>query len=103
VAFIRFAVMTPKQGEEERLKALIEELIAYHRTRDGFVAEYLLEPDEHDLHGFIGRFAAWESEDAANATAQDQHDIVLQSQIKRAAQEAGHEERAFQAEIFAPE
>ena len=100
MAFIRYSVMTPKPGEADRLKSLIGEMIAYHRTREGFIAEYLLEPDQHDLHGFIGRCAVWESEAAANATAQDQHGIALQSQIKAAANEATHEERAFQAEVF---
>ncbi len=103
MAFIRYSVMTPKPGEADHLKSLISELIAYHRTREGFIAQYLLEPDQHDPHGFIGRCAVWESEAAANATAQDEHDIALQSRIKGAAQEAGHEERAFQAEIFGPD
>ena len=69
MAFIRYSVMTPKPGQSDRLKSLIGEMIAYHRTREGFIAEYLLEPDQHDLHGFIGRCAVWESEAAANATA----------------------------------
>ncbi len=101
MAFIRYSVMTAKPGEADHLKSLIGELIAYHRTREGFIAEYLLEPDQHDLHGFIGRCAVWESEAAANVIAQDQHSISLQSQIKGAALDASHEERAFQAEIFA--
>lgn len=101
MAFIRYSVMTAKPGEADHLKSLIAEMIEYHRTREGFIAEYLLEPDQHDLHGFIGRCAVWESEAVANATAQEQHSIALQSQIKGAALEAGHEERAFQAEVFA--
>ena len=100
MAFIRYSVMTPKPGEADHLKSLIADMIAFHRTQEGFVAEYLLEPDQHDLHGFIGRCAVWESEAAANATAQEQHSIVLQSQIKGVALEVGHEERAFQAEVF---
>ena len=98
--FIRYSVMAPKPSEADHLKSLIAELIAFHRNRESFLAEYLLEPDEPDLHGFIGRCAVWESETAANTTALGQHTIALQSQIKGAALEVGHEERAFQSQIF---
>ena len=101
MAFIRYSVMTAKPGEADHLKSLISEMIEFHRTREGFIAEYLLEPDQHDLHGFIGRCAVWESEAVANATAVEDHAIALQSRIKGAALEVGHEERAFQAVVFA--
>ena len=54
VAFVRYSVMSPKTGEAERLKGLIEQLIDYHREQAGFVTEFLIEPDEHDLHAFMG-------------------------------------------------
>ena len=98
--FVRYSVMTPKAGQADRLRELIDQLLAFHRDREGFVAGYRLDPDEHDVHSFIGRFTVWESEAHANATAMQQHDLSLQSEIVMAVDEDTHEERAFLAEAF---
>ena len=98
--FVRYSVMTPKAGQADRLRELIDQLLEFHRERDGFVSGYRLEPDEHDVHSFVGRFTVWQSEAHANATAMQQHDQTLQSEILLAAEADTHEERAFLAEAF---
>ena len=98
--FVRYALMTPKGGQADRLRELIDQLLEFHRDRDGFVAAYRLDPDEHDVHSFVGRFTVWQSEAHANATAMQQRDQTLQSEILLAADSSTHEERAFLAEAF---
>ena len=102
MAFVRYAMMTPKPGQSERVRRLIDEMLQYQRGRDGFVAAVRLEPDEHDDHQFIGRFSVWESEAHANAVANEQHEIALQSEIKLWVVDETHEERAFTGERFLP-
>ena len=100
MAFVRYAVMTPKPGQSDRVRQLLDEMLDYQRGRDGFVAAWRLEPDDHDDHGFIGRVSVWDTERQANAVAQEQHEIALQSEIKLRVVDETHEERAFRAERF---
>ncbi len=102
MAFVRFSLMTPKPGEAEHVRDLLVQLLEYQRGREGFIAGYRLNPDEHDLHSFVGRASVWESEAHANRTAQEQHHISLQSEIKRFVVDETHEERSFSGEVYEP-
>ena len=102
MAFVRYAVMTPKPGQDGRVRRLLDEMLEYQRGRAGFVAAWRLEPDDHGDQGFIGRVSVWESERQANAVAQEQHEIALQSELKLWVVDETHEERAFRAERFEP-
>ena len=102
MAFVRYSVMTPKPGQAERVRGLLDQMLQYQQGRDGFVTASRLDPDEHDLHGFTGRVSAWETEAHANAVAQEQHQIALQSEIKLWVIDETHEERSFSGELFSP-
>ena len=99
-AFVRYSLMTPMPGEWDRVRQLLDQMLEYQRGRDGFIAGFRLEPDEHDLHAFVGRFSVWESEEQANATALDHTQISLQSEIKRFVVDETHQERSFSAEVY---
>ena len=102
MAFVRYSVMTPKLGQAERVRGLLDDMLNYQKGREGFITALRLDPDEHDLHGFIGRVSVWESEKHANTVAQEHHQISLQSEIKLWVNDETHEERSFSAEQFAP-
>ena len=102
MAFIRYSVMTPKLGQAERVRGFLDAMLNYQQGRDGFITAFRLDPDEHDLHGFIGRISVWESEAHANVVAHEQHQLSLQSEIKLWVNDETHEERSFSAEQFVP-
>lgn len=97
MVFVRFAMVTPRPGQAERADGLIDELLDFHRDREGFVASYKLLPDSGAPTQRFGRISIWESEEHANRTAQEQHDLSLQSALHLAVLEETHEERSFQA------
>ena len=102
MVFVRYSLMSARPGEAKHVRELLERLLEYQQGREGFIAGYRLEPDEHDLHAFVGRTSVWESEAHANMTAQEQHHISLQSEIKRFVVDETHEERSFSAEVYEP-
>ena len=98
MAFTRLALMTPKPGNEERVEKALQELLRFQSEQPGFIAGYLLRHDDHTRgERRIGRFAVWESEEAANRVAQQQHDMALQSELKLDVVDATHEEHSYEA------
>ncbi len=97
MVFVRFAMVTPRPGQADRARELIDDLLDFHRGREGFVAAYRLLPDSGAPTQRLGRISIWESEEHANRTAQEQRDLSLQSALQHAVLGETHEERSFQA------
>lgn len=90
--YIRLSIAKPRRGQEARLEELMRKLDDIIRHQPGCLSSYLLRP--HDDSGEIARIAIYESEDAAESTANNQTVMALRSEIHLAC-EPGHVERAF--------
>jgi heme-degrading monooxygenase HmoA len=100
--FARYSVVVPKPGQEDRVRDLVDRLIALHRTRDGFIGAYRLDPDQHATDTLVGRFSLWESEAHANATAMQEENVAIMAELRSAVDEESHEERTFEAVLIPP-
>lgn len=98
--FVRYSAMTPRAGQAARVRELVDQLLEFQRTRDGFITGYRLDPEEGGESSVIGRLTVWESEADANATAMEAHDLTLRAELMQAIDQNTHEERAFNAEAF---
>ena len=93
--YIRISLMTPKDGAEQQLAAIMDDLLAFYARQQGYLAGYkLLSADEDEQ---IGRVTIWEDEDAADATAQMAHVLSKRSEIAPLIEEDSHQERSYTA------
>jgi heme-degrading monooxygenase HmoA len=97
VPYVRFALMQPRPGQAQKLRALHTELLRYDRTLPGFLGGYLLEPA--DGTGRIGRLVLWENRADADHAAQQQHTLTLRSALPPliVSDASGHLELATEA------
>ena len=96
--FVRISYMHPKEGQEARLKELLQKLSAYYREQPGYQGGYILNPYEGapaDERRW-GRVGIWETEDAAEHAAQAEHSMALRSELTRAVEEDSHYEFTFE-------
>lgn len=91
MSYIRISLMRPKTGQEERVRALLDELVMYHETLPGYQVGYRVERAGAD-DDRVGRLAIWAFEHDAARAAQDTHDMALRSQLNQFVQEESHEE-----------
>jgi hypothetical protein len=74
--YVRLSVSSPKEGNREKVLAIEEELLAYFKTRPGFIEGYQLNSAYQ-----LGRVTVWESQARADHVANDQHTLSLRSQL----------------------
>ncbi|MPZ98562.1 MAG: hypothetical protein GEU80_04335 [Dehalococcoidia bacterium] len=94
--YVRVSYMTPKDGQEERVDKILDDLSTYYLTCEGYVEGYRLRPHVHDAVRRTGRVGVWASEDAAEAAAQGQHALALRSELLISVDEDTHEELTFE-------
>jgi heme-degrading monooxygenase HmoA len=90
--YVRFSLMRPKNGEEARVRDLLDRLVEFYSQQPGYIDGYRLEPTEAD--GLLGRMGVWESEQDATRAAQTEYDLALRSQLNMSVAE--HTEHSFQ-------
>ncbi len=93
--YVRFSLMRPLAGREAEVKELNERLIAFYQGQQGCLQGYLL--TAADDSGELGRFSLWESAEAADRAANDQHSLSLRSRLRLLVRK-GHTERSFYTE-----
>ncbi len=96
--FVRISYMHPKEGQEGRLKDILQKLSAYYHDQPGYQGGYILNPYEHaeDPGRRWGRVGLWSSEDAAERAAQTEHSMALRSELARIVEEDTHYEFSFE-------
>ncbi len=93
--YIRISLMMPEAGKRDEVRRLNQEISAFNRTRKG--CRESLAISAADNSGELGRVSVWESKEAAEGAANQQHHMSLRSQLHLAVK-PGHAERSF----FAP-
>lgn len=93
--YIRISLMTPKDGAEREVAAIMDDLLAFYAMQRGYLAGFkLLSADEDEQ---IGRVTIWTDEDAADATAQMAHVLAKRSELVRLIEADSHAERSYTA------
>ncbi|GBD13376.1 hypothetical protein HRbin24_01404 [bacterium HR24] len=95
MAYIRVSLMRAAPGHEGEVERLNRELVAYYRRFPGCLGTYYVR--SADGSGEVGRVSIWESDDAADRAANDDHSMAVRSQLHLLIQ-PGHQDRSFQAE-----
>ncbi|MCK9493905.1 MAG: hypothetical protein M0R75_00225 [Dehalococcoidia bacterium] len=96
--FVRISYMHPKEGQEARLKEVLQKLSAFYREQNGYQGGYILNPyegAESDDRRW-GRVGFWETVDAAEHAAQAEHSMALRSDLGRLVEEETHYEFSFE-------
>lgn len=92
MSYIRISLMMPEKGKREEVRRLNREISAFNRTQEGCHDSFAI--SAADNSGELGRLSVWESKEAAEGAANQQHHMSLRSQLHLAIQE-GHAERSF--------
>jgi quinol monooxygenase YgiN len=90
--YIRVSLMMPEKGRRAEVRQLNQELAAFYRTQEGCRDSFVI--SAADNSGELGRLSVWDSEEAAERAANDQHSMSLRSELHLAIQ-PGHSERSF--------
>jgi len=96
--FVRISYMHPKEGQEARLKDILQQLSAFYHDQKGYQGGYILNPYEgaaDDVRRW-GRVGLWASEDDAEHAAQTEHSMALRSELARIVEEDSHYEFSFE-------
>ena len=96
MAFVRLTLVTPKPRQADRVEALLTSLAEAHQASDGAVTAYRLKPDTHVTSGRHGMVSIWETEEHANRSVSDTHDLALHAELKLVAEDSDHEEFSFE-------
>ncbi|MEX2246717.1 MAG: hypothetical protein WEC75_08510 [Dehalococcoidia bacterium] len=93
--FVRLSLMRAKAGQENDVAEIEDDLVAFYRGCQGFVAGYKLKAA--DEVGDIGRVTVWRSGEDADAAAQTQHVLSRRSELIPLVVEGTDAERSFYA------
>lgn len=95
IFYVRLSLMNPKAGQEEKVSAIMDDLLAHFSTQPGFVRGYkLLSGDPDDR---CGRLTVWKSENEADHAATSQHVLSARSELMLVVEQDSHVERSFTA------
>jgi hypothetical protein len=87
--------MNPKAGNDELVSRIMDDMLRFYRTQDGFVRGYKL--TSGDPQGRIGRLSVWNSEHECDVAAQSQHILAIRSELNQMIDEGSHIERSYSA------
>jgi hypothetical protein len=90
--YIRISLMMPQTGTRAEVRRLNQEIAAFNQTLDGCRDSFAIAAADNS--GELGRLSVWNSKEAAEKAANQQHHMSLRSQLNLAIQE-GHTERSF--------
>jgi heme-degrading monooxygenase HmoA len=94
--WVRMSLMQPKNGRTAEVQQLLGELADYFAEQDGFIEGYTLQAKD----GLVGRVTVWDSESAADHSAQTDHVLAIRSRLNPAVEEGSHQEHAFEGDRF---
>ncbi len=97
--YVRISLMKAKEGSQELVAALMDNLLTFFIGKPGYVRGYALL--EGDPRGRVGRITVWNSEEEADQAANTQHVLTVRSEIMPLVEIDSHVERSFTA--FDPE
>lgn len=96
--FVRISYMHPKEGQEARLRELLQNLSDLYHAQPGYRGGYILNPYEgaeaEDRRW--GRVGVWESEEAAEHAAQTAPSLAMRAELLRIVEEDTHLELTFE-------
>jgi len=79
------SVVKPLKGQEEQVRALLEELNQFAAAQAGYLEGYVFEGT--DGAGAMGRVSVWDSPASANRAAQGGRTLALRASIQRRLEE----------------
>jgi hypothetical protein len=93
--YVRLSLMNPKPGSDEVVSRIMDDMLRFYTTQDGFVRGYKLVSG--DPQGRIGRLSVWRSEHDCDIAAQSQHILAIRSELNQMIDEESHVERSYTA------
>ncbi len=93
--YVRISLMNAKQGSEELVAGLMDNLLTFFIGKPGYVRGYALL--EGDPRGRVGRITVWNSEEEADQAANTQHVLTVRAEIMQRIEQGSHVERSFTA------
>ena len=96
--WVRMSLMQPRRDRAAEVQQLLTELADYFAEQPGFIEGYTLQAKD----GLVGRVTVWDSESAADHSAQTTHVMAIRSRLNPDVKEGSHQEHAFEGERFVP-
>jgi quinol monooxygenase YgiN len=93
--YVRLSLMNPKPGREEVVSRIMDDMLRFYKSRDGYVRGYKL--TSGDPQGRAGRLSVWRSEHDCDQAAQTQHILAIRSELNQMIEEDSHVERSYTA------
>jgi hypothetical protein len=93
--YVRLSLMNPKTGNDEVVSRIMDDMLKFYRSQQGFVRGYKLLSG--DPQGRVGRLSVWNSEHDCDMAAQSQHILSIRSELNQMIDEGSHIERSYTA------
>jgi hypothetical protein len=91
--YVRFSIMRPLRGQEERVRVLLDRLNAFYERQPGYLGGYrLVHADGSER---VGRFGVWERQQDAEHAAQHDQALAIRSEVQLAVDASSHLEYSF--------
>lgn len=93
MSYIRLSLMTPRPGQEDVVRQLLDDMVLFHEGQPGYLTGYRIEHSNDARR--VGRLAVWEHERDASRVALTEHDIALRARLNEAIDEGTHTEETL--------
>jgi hypothetical protein len=93
--YVRLSLVQPKEGADEQISAMQDDLLQFFATQPGYVRGYKLVRKYPDPR--IGRISVWQSERDADNAANAQHVLSVRSELLRLIEDEPQIERSYTA------
>jgi quinol monooxygenase YgiN len=95
MTYIRISIAKPSAGQDAAVEGLMRRVNDFVSAQDGCLSAQIMKPGDNS--GEVARIAIYTDQDSAEKAANSQTVLSLRSEMHQLI-EAGHSERAFQAE-----
>ncbi len=93
--YVRLSLVQPKEGADDQISAMQDDLLQFFATQPGYVRGYKLIRQFPDPR--IGRISVWQSESDADNAAGSQHVLSVRSELIQLIEAEPQIERAYTA------
>ncbi len=93
--YARLSLVNPKEGAEERVSAITDDLLEFLATQPGWVRGYKLVRKYPDPR--VGRLTVWQSEEDADRAANTQHVLSVRAELLQLIEQDFQIERSYTA------
>lgn len=93
--YVRLSLVQPKEGADDKISAMQDDLLQFFATQPGYVRGYKLIREFPDPR--IGRISVWQSEGDAENAAGAQHVLSVRSELIHLIEAEPQIERSYTA------